>query len=132
MVGIIELVSELAVRHFFFPSLWKHLCRGSLDCHRRFLCSIHSSRTFHAFELFGSLVQGIIFGLLTLFFVKLAVTPVASIKCYTCGGFYYSFIGNKIWILICKNDSMALAAGLGVIGRASASASSEARHGGDW
>jgi F-type H+-transporting ATPase subunit a len=79
MVGLIELVSELARLITFSFRLFGNIFAGEvLIAIVGFFVPYVLPAPFMLFELFVGLVQGIIFGLLTLFFVKLAVTPVGE------------------------------------------------------
>ena len=79
MVGLIELVSELARLITFSFRLFGNIFAGEvLIAIVGFFVPYILPAPFMLFELFVGLVQGVIFGLLTLFFVKLAVTPVGE------------------------------------------------------
>jgi F-type H+-transporting ATPase subunit a len=76
IVGIIELISEIARLVTFSFRLFGNIFAGEvLIAIVGFFVPYILPAPFMLFELFVGLVQGIIFGLLTLFFVKLAVTP---------------------------------------------------------
>jgi len=76
IVGIIELISELARLITFSFRLFGNIFAGEvLIAIVAFFVPYVLPAPFMLFELFVGAVQGIIFGLLTLFFIKLAVTP---------------------------------------------------------
>jgi F-type H+-transporting ATPase subunit a len=77
VVGIIELISELARLITFSFRLFGNIFAGEvLVGIVVFFIPYLLPAPFMLFELFVGLVQGVIFSLLTLFFIKLAVTPM--------------------------------------------------------
>jgi F-type H+-transporting ATPase subunit a len=77
VVGLIELISELARLITFSFRLFGNIFAGEvLVAIVGFFVPYLLPAPFILFELFVGLVQAVIFALLTLFFLKLAVTPV--------------------------------------------------------
>ncbi len=79
VVGIIELISEVARLITFSFRLFGNIFAGEvLISIVGFFVPYVLPAPFMLFELFVGLVQAVIFALLTLFFIKLAVTPVEA------------------------------------------------------
>jgi len=77
VVGLIEFISELARLITFSFRLFGNIFAGEvLVGIVIFFVPYLLPAPFMLFELFVGLVQGVIFSLLTLFFIKLAVTPM--------------------------------------------------------
>ena len=79
IVGLIELISELARLITFSFRLFGNIFAGEvLVAIVGFFVPYVLPAPFIMFELFVGLVQAVIFALLTLFFLKLAVTPMEA------------------------------------------------------